>query len=130
MFKNTKVFSSLTVGDLAKAKEFYGDTLGIKIEETPEGFNLHPFGMSIPIFVYEVENHFPSKHTVLNFMVDDVDKVVDELIQKGVQMEHYDMPEMKTDDKGIMRNTSDIGPKAMAWFKDSSGNILSVLDAE
>ena len=68
------------------------------------------------------------KHTVLNFLVDDVDEAVEQLGKRGVHMEHYDLPEMKTDAKGILRNDSGgMDPKAIAWFKDPAGHILSVL---
>ena len=62
----------------------------------------------------------------LIFPVDDVDQAVDELTKRGVRFEIYDLPEIKTDKKGIMRGN---GP-TIAWFKDPSGNILSVIEQE
>jgi hypothetical protein len=63
-------------------------------------------------------------YTVLNFPVRDVDQAVDELTKRGVRFEIYDLPDIKTNKKGIMcRN----GP-TIAWFKDPAGNILSVID--
>jgi len=53
--------------------------------------------------------------------VDDVDLAVDELTRRGVRFEIYDGPQIKTDQKGIMRGN---GP-VIAWFKDPAGNILS-----
>lgn len=128
MFKNTKAFSSFSVDDLKKAKWFYGETLGLKVKEVPEGLELHLAGGGIPVFIYPSSDYHAPEHTVLNFLVDDVDKAVDELGKRGVRMEQYDLPEMKTDVKGIVRNESGaMGPKAMAWFKDPSGHILSVM---
>ncbi len=69
-------------------------------------------------------NHVPATFTVLNFPVKDVDRAVDELKKRGVRFEQYDLPNLKTDEKGIMRGN---GP-TIAWFKDPAGNILSVID--
>ena len=69
-------------------------------------------------------NHIPATFTVLNFPVKDVDLAVDELTKRGVRFEKYDLPDLKTDKKGIMREN---GP-TIAWFKDPAGNILSVIE--
>jgi catechol 2,3-dioxygenase-like lactoylglutathione lyase family enzyme len=125
MFKDTKAFSSFSVDDLQKAKQFYGETLGIDVVETPEGFELHIAG-GTPVFVYPSDNYTPPKHTVLNFPVEDVEAAVDELAKRGVPMEHYDLPDIKTDEKGIFRGET--GPPAIAWFKDPAEHVLSVLE--
>ncbi len=124
MFKNTKAFSSFSVNDLQKAKEFYGQTLGINVKDDPMGIiELQIQGTNV--MVYPKPNHEPATFTVLNFIVDDVEKAVDELTAKNVVFEKYDYPELKTDAKGI--STDSRGPK-IAWFKDPAGNILSVLE--
>lgn len=127
MFRDTKAFSSFSVDDLARAKEFYGETLGLDVVETPEGLELHIAG-SAPVFVYPSSTYTAPKHTVLNFPVDDIDAAVDELTARGVRMEQYDLPELKTDERGIFRGDS--GPKAIAWFKDPADHVLSVLQLE
>lgn len=124
MFKDTKAFSSFSVDDLQKAKEFYGQTLGLHVDETPEGLVLHIAG-GTEVFVYPSDSYTAPKHTVLNFPVGDVEAAVDELAKRGVRMEQYDMPDLKTDEKGIYRG--DVGPKAIAWFKDPADHVLSVL---
>ena len=123
MFKEAKSFSSFSVNDIKKAKEFYGETLGLEVKETPEGLELHP-GNNV-VFLYPKPNHTPASFTVLNFPVDDIEKAVDELKGLGVKLERYDLPDIKTDERGIAR-----GPKGpmIAWFKDPAGNILSVLE--
>jgi len=124
MFADTKAFSSFSVNDLKKAKEFYANTLDLKVSETPEGLELQvPGGASV--FLYPKPNHTPATFTVLNFPVDNIDKAVAELKGIGVKFEQYDLPNLKTDEKGIAR-----GPKgpSIAWFKDPAGNILSVLE--
>lgn len=78
------------------------------------------------VLIYPKPNHVPATFTVLNFPVKDVDQAVDELTKRGVRSEIYDLPDIKTDKKGIMRGK---GP-AIAWFKDPAGNILSVLEQD
>jgi predicted enzyme related to lactoylglutathione lyase len=122
MFKNTKAFSGFSVNDLKKAKEFYGQTLGLEVSERPEGLELHIAG-GARIFIYPKPNHTPASFTILNFPVDDIEQAVDQLVKLGVRFEHYAQGDLKTDAQGIARGA---GPD-IAWFKDPAGNILSVL---
>ena len=123
MFHDTKAFSGFSVNDVPRAKEFYGKTLGLEVRDSPMGgLELVVAGGS-SIFVYPKPNHTPATFTILNFPVDDVEQAVDRLTKRGVSFEHYDMPALKTDEKGIHRGK---GPD-IAWFKDPAGNILSIL---
>jgi catechol 2,3-dioxygenase-like lactoylglutathione lyase family enzyme len=124
MFKSTKAVSGFSVNDLQQAKEFYGRILGLEVSEQPEGLELN-IGGNAKVFVYPKPNHTPATFTILNFLVDDIETAVDELARSAVRFEHYDEPEIKTDDKGIHRGET--GP-TIAWFKDPAGNILSVLE--
>lgn len=128
MFGNTPAFSSLSVPDLAVAKKFYGETLGLKVKERPEGLELHLAGGGQHVFLYPSTDYHAPEHTVLNFLVDDIDKAVDALARRGVAMEHYDMPGIKTGPKGIMRSDDGMGPKAIAWFKDPDDHIIAVIE--
>jgi catechol 2,3-dioxygenase-like lactoylglutathione lyase family enzyme len=124
MFKNTPAFSGYSVDDLAKAKEFYGDLLGLEVEETKQGLNLKIKGTSV--FLYPKNDHAPATFTVLNFAVEDIDAAVDEMTGKGIAFERYEG--MHQDEKGIARGkAASMGPD-IAWFKDPAGNILSVLE--
>jgi len=123
VFKEAKTFSSFSVNDLQKAKQFYGETLGLDVSETPEGLELHT--ADNVVFLYPKPNHTPASFTVLNFAVDDIEAAVDELTGLGVKLEHYNLPDIKTDERGIARGPD--GP-TIAWFKDPAGNILSVLE--
>ena len=125
MFKDSKSFSSFSVNDLKKAKAFYGGTLGLGVTESEEGLELHLAGGNT-VFLYAKPNHTPASFTVLNFPVNDIEEAVDELVDLGLRLEHYDLPDLKTDKRGIARGP---GPK-IAWFKDPAGNILSVLEGE
>ena len=123
MLQTRNAFSSFSVNDLKKAREFYGQTLGLKVSESEMGLEIHPGDTDV--FIYPKPNHTPATFTVLNFLVDDIDKAVDELKQKGVSFEHYE-EEIKTNEKGIHRN----GGPSIAWFKDPAGNILSVVEKD
>ena len=125
MLGDSKAFSGFSVNDIEKAKEFYGRTLGLKVSESNGLLTLNLAGGN-NVLIYPKPNHTPATFTVLNFPVDDVDQAVDELTKRGVRFEIYDLPDIKTDKKGIMRGN---GP-TIAWFKDPSGNILSVIEQE
>lgn len=121
-FKEAKSFSSFSVPDLKKAKDFYGQTLGLDVSETDGGLELHTGDNAI--FLYPKPNHTPASFTVLNFSVDDIEEAVEELAAMGISLEHYNLPDMKTDERGIFS-----GPgHQIAWFKDPAGNILSVIE--
>ncbi len=127
MFKDSKAFSSFSVNDIPKAKQFYGETLGLEVSEAEEGLGLKLAGGG-EVFLYPKPNHEPASFTVLNFEAADIDDAVDKLKKLGVNFEQYDDPEIKTDEKGIHRSDGD-GP-TIAWFKDPAGNILSVFESE
>jgi len=127
VLETTKAFSSFSVNDLKRAKEFYGKTLGLDVEEKPQGLSLDLPGTNV--FIYPKQNHEPATFTVLNFAVENVDKAVDELKRKGIRFETYNTKEIKTDDKGIARGGPGHGP-TIAWFKDPDGNFLSVMSAK
>jgi catechol 2,3-dioxygenase-like lactoylglutathione lyase family enzyme len=126
MFKDTKAFSSFSVSDVQKARAFYAETLGLNVSEAM-GQLVLLLGDGHRVFVYGKPNHQAATFTVLNFPVDDVDKAVDALTQRGVRFEIYDMPDLKTDAKGIARSPGPGKGPTIAWFKDPAGNILSVL---
>jgi catechol 2,3-dioxygenase-like lactoylglutathione lyase family enzyme len=123
MFKDTKAFSTFSVDDLPKAKNFYGGTLGLDVSDLPQGLALNIAGGG-KVFIYPKPNHTPATFTVLNFPVDDIDRAVAELRTLGVSFERYEGA-IQTDDKGIHRGGED---PTIAWFKDPAGNILSVLE--
>ena len=127
MLADNKAFSGFAVDDFAKAREFYGETLGLRVEVLDEDNHLmalhHPENRDT--LVYGKPDHEPANYTILNFEVDDIDAAVDGLVARGVQFERYDgMPQ---DDKGVMRGLAAGQGPDIAWFKDPAGNILAVL---
>ena len=123
MLKDSKAFSGFSAGDTGKAKKFYSEKLGLDVSESHGLLTLRLVGGN-NVLIYPKPNHVPATFTVLNFSVKDVDLAVDELTKRGVRFEIYDLPNLKTDKKGIMRGN---GP-TIAWFKDPAGNILSVIE--
>jgi predicted enzyme related to lactoylglutathione lyase len=120
MFEHTKAFSGFAADDIAAAKRFYGETLGLRVTEAHGLLTLQIAG-DRPTIVYPKPGHVPAQFTILNFPVDDIDAAVDALTERGVRFERYDG--MEQDEKGVMR----AGGPYIAWFKDPAGNILSVL---
>ncbi|MFN2593715.1 MAG: VOC family protein [Actinomycetota bacterium] len=125
MIKKDRAFASFAVKDLAAAKDFYGNTLGLDVSEDEMGILNLTFSDQTKVIVYPKDDHAPANFTVLNLPVDNLDTTVDDLTGKGVRFETYDFGEIKTDEKGIMRGGP--GP-AIAWFTDPAGNIVSVLE--
>ena len=120
VFENTKAFSGFSVDDVPEAKRFYSETLGLRVSEEYGMLWLHITG-EWDILVYAKADHSPASFTILNFPVDDIDKAVDELAERGVRFERYNGFDL--DEKGIFRG----GGPYIAWLKDPAGNILSVL---
>ena len=125
MLNTQTAFSSFSVNDIQKAREFYGKTLGLAVSPGPEGTLVVPLSGDTKALMYPKPNHQPATFTVLNFPVDNVERAVKELSERGVKFEVYNEPNLKTDAHGISRGN---GP-TIAWFKDPAGNILSVLEA-
>jgi catechol 2,3-dioxygenase-like lactoylglutathione lyase family enzyme len=123
MFEQTKAFSTFSVDDIPRAKEFYGQTLGLRVTEQDGLLTLHVAG-NRDIVVYPKADHTPASFTILNFPVDDVEATVDALTERGVVFERYEGSDNETDEKGIFRG----GGPLIAWFKDPAGNVLSVIE--
>lgn len=123
MFQDTKAFSGFSVDDIGRARGFYGETLGLRVDEEG-GMLFLRLGGGGTVLLYPKDDHRPAEFTVLNFPVDDVDGSVDALTARGVAFERY--PGFDTDAKGVVRSTGE-GMPSIAWFKDPAGNVLSVL---
>lgn len=116
-------FGSFAVSDLEAAESFYKDVLKLPVQKNEMGileFSVNKTQM----IIYPKPDHLPAVFTVFNLVVRNLEKSVDELVDKGVKFEQYEGA-IKTDEKGI--STSENGPK-IAWFKDPSGNILSLIE--
>lgn len=123
MLHDSPAFCGFSVDSLPMAKRFYGQTLGLEIQEDEMGLRIRT-GSGFEVFIYAKTDHIPASYTVLNFPVDNIDAVVDGLTELGVTFEKY--PEL-TDARGIARGRQTNRGPDIAWFKDPAGNFLSVL---
>jgi catechol 2,3-dioxygenase-like lactoylglutathione lyase family enzyme len=125
MLADSEAYSGFAVPDLAEARRFYTDTLGLRVPEPDDqgGLLTLELGGGRNVLVYLKPDHTPATYTILNFPVADVEGTVDALIQRGLTFERYDGIEQ--DDKGINRGE---GP-LIAWFRDPAGNIMSIIEA-
>jgi catechol 2,3-dioxygenase-like lactoylglutathione lyase family enzyme len=123
MFAAAKPFGSFAVDDLAAARTFYGETLGLPVSEEGGPLVLHLAGDQ-RILVYPKPDHTPASFTILNFPVDDIDQALDELTARGVPIQRYEG--FQADARGIYRGQG----HSIAWFTDPAGNVLSVIQED
>ena len=113
-------YAVLPAEDLNRARHFYGETLGLSIEEMPGDSFIATAGSGTRVLVYK-RARTTAEHTVLTFVVEDIRDVVSDLKSRGVTLEEYDMPGLKTVD-GIAEMEGELA----AWFVDTEGNIVNV----
>ncbi|ETD34564.1 VOC family protein [Williamsia sp. D3] len=125
MLDINNAFSGFAVKDIEEARSFYSETLGLEVEDGPMGLlNLHLTG-STNVLVYPKPDHEPAVFTILNFEVPDIDAAVTALTERGVEFDRYD--DFDQDERGVFRGSrNDQGPD-IAWFRDPSGNVLSII---
>lgn len=125
--RTKRVFSSFSTNDLGKTKDFYIKTLGLEVEKDKD---MDILKLKLPgggeVMIYPKDNHEPASFTVLNLLVENIDESVDELTKKQVGFEKYDG--FGQDNKGIARSSDTNPGPAIAWFKDSAGNILAIIE--
>ena len=123
MLHDSHAFSGFSTNDIEKARQFYGETLGLDITEQMGVLNV-TFASGGVTVIYPKDTHEPATFTVLNFPVADIDAAVDRLVAAGITMERYEG--LGQDERGIAREY----PPPIAWFKDPAGNILSVIQTD
>ena len=123
MITATMIVATIPVTDLARAKEFYGDTLGLAfLWETPASVRFR-CGVASEISVFK-RGPVTTEHTLAHFEVDDVEAVVEELEAKGVPFLDYTEGPLVT-----TGHIAQLGPARVAWFRDPDGNTLGVRQA-
>ncbi len=125
MLKDSKAFSGFSVKDTEEAKDFYQNILGLEIGQEMMGMFELKLATGGSVMIYPKDDHQPATYTVLNFPVADIDEIVDRLTEVGILFERYEGFEQ--DEKGISRSSGPEKGPSIAWFKDPSGNILSIL---
>ncbi len=121
MLMNAPIHAYIPVSDLARARQFYEDKVGLHPKELYAGGAIYECG-GTEVFMYPTPNAGTSKASQAFWSVDDVEAEVNELKARGVKFEEYDMPGM------AMKNSIATGGGAKAaWFKDTEGNIMAVV---
>jgi catechol-2,3-dioxygenase len=121
MLTHAEVAATMPAVDIDRAKTFYTEILGLEVLESDENSLLLQTARKTKIYLYEREGT-KAEHTAATFFVADLEGVVESLIERGVVFEQYDFGEMKTDSRGIIQTPAG----AIAWLKDTEGNILGV----
>jgi predicted enzyme related to lactoylglutathione lyase len=123
MLQKHPLYSYIPAKDVARARRFYEDKVGLKPKQEIAGGVVYEFGEGTACFLYATENAGTSKASQAFWQVEDIEREVAELRKRGVQFEDYDVPEMKKQQDGIY----DGGDAKAAWFKDSEGNIFALI---
>jgi catechol 2,3-dioxygenase-like lactoylglutathione lyase family enzyme len=121
-------FPGFSVDDIDAAREFYGTKLGLPVDDSGMGALRISLPSGQAVFVYPKPNHEPASFTILNLVVEDIDRAVDELNASGVETKIYTAPDdFDTDERGIARGSATGEGPDIAWFRDPAGNVVSVL---
>jgi predicted enzyme related to lactoylglutathione lyase len=122
MLQRSPMYAYLPAQDVDRARKFYEEKLGFEPKEEVAGGVVYAFAQGTACFLYPTPNAGTSKASQAFWQVDDVEREVAELKARGVMFEEYDAPGMKTVN-GILT----AGGAKAAWFKDTEGNILAVV---
>ena len=123
MLQDSPLYAYIPVKDVARARAFYEQKVGLKPESSQSGGITYKFGNGTACFLYPTPNAGTSKASQAFWQVQDVDKEIAELKSRGVVFEDYDMPGEKSPSGAITAH----GAKA-AWFVDTEGNILALIE--
>jgi predicted enzyme related to lactoylglutathione lyase len=119
-------FSGYSVRDLAETATFYRDVLGLTVRETPMGVEIDVTD-GPTVFLYDKGDAYePASFTVLNLVVPDIDKAVDELAESGTSLLRY--AEFDQDDRGVLRSTDQSQGPTIGWIADPSGNVIGIIE--
>jgi catechol 2,3-dioxygenase-like lactoylglutathione lyase family enzyme len=126
MLRNAQVAATLPVVDMDRARDFYEGVLELE-PVSVIGNNdavIYACGGGTLLNIYRRPTPTKADHTAASWSVDDIEAAVEDLVNRGVVFEQYNIPEMglKTDSRGI----ADMGGELAAWFKDPEGNILAI----
>jgi catechol 2,3-dioxygenase-like lactoylglutathione lyase family enzyme len=119
------VEAAIAVSDLARAREFYEAKLGLRPADEDEQGVRYQCGGGTGVFIYLSEqNAGTSTATIAGWLVDDLERTMDELASHGIAFERYDQPGLKTDERGVF----DGGEFKAAWVQDPDGNTLAITE--
>ena len=124
MLQKSPMYAYLPVKDVERARRFYEGQLGFKAKEETDGGVVYEFAEGTACFLYPTPNAGTSRASQAFWQVEDIEREVSELKNRGVKFEEYDMPEMKS-----ANSIYTGGGARAAWFKDSEGNILALIQS-
>ncbi len=122
MLANDPIYASLPAADLERAKRFYAEKVGLTPESELPGGVLYRCGKDSRFSVFPSQGVASGTHTQAIWLVEDVESEVAALKARGVVFEEYDLPSLKT-----VNGIATIGPNKGAFFKDSEGNLLALV---
>jgi len=122
MLQKSPLFAYIPAKDVARARQFYEQKVGLKPGRELAGGVAYTFGGGTACFLYPTPNAGTSKASQAFWQVEDIEREVAELKGRGVKFEEYDTPGMKT-----VNGISTAGGARAAWFKDSEGNTLALV---
>ncbi|HEX2828300.1 MAG TPA: VOC family protein [Burkholderiales bacterium] len=123
MLQKFAMYAYIPAKDVARARKFYEEKVGLKPSQEIAGGIVYEFGKGTACFLYPTPNAGTSQASQAFWQVEDVEREKAELEARGVSFERYDLPGMG--DNGILTGG---GAKA-AWFKDSEGNIMAIIQS-
>ena len=123
MLQNAPMYSYIPAKDVARARRFYEEKLGFKPKQELADGVVYEFGKGTACFLYPTPNAGTSHASQAFWEVEDIEREVRELKTRGVKLEMYKMPEMDENCISTAR-----GAKA-AWFKDTEGNIMALVQS-
>jgi len=121
MLNDAPIVPYIPVADVARARRFYEEKVGLKPKQEYAGGVIYECGNGSWVFMYPSSGAGTSKASTAFWSVADVEAEVAELKARGVTFEEYNMPGIKT-----VNGIATGGGAKTAWFKDSEGNILAV----
>jgi catechol 2,3-dioxygenase-like lactoylglutathione lyase family enzyme len=122
MLQKSPLFAYIPARDVARARRFYEGTLGFDPGKELSGGVSYEFAEGTACFLYPTPNAGTSAASQAFWQVEDIEQEVAELKAKGVTFEDYGMP-------NTVGNITTAGGAKAAWFKDSEGNILAIIQS-
>jgi len=122
MLANHPIHTALPVADLERARHFYAEKLGLTPESEMLGGLFYRCGENSRFLLFPSQGIAPGTHTQASWIVDDIEAEVAALKARGVIFEAYDTPSLST-----VQGVAIIGSVKGAWFKDSEGNLLGLV---
>ena len=124
MLQKCPIYAYIPATDLERARNFYEKKMGLKPYKQINGGVAYEFASGTAAFLYPTANAGTSKASQAFWQVQDIEAEVADLKKRGVKFEEYDVPGMKT-----VNGIATGGGAKAAWFKDSEGNTMAVIQS-